>query len=204
MKQMTGLMAAALLALTAGAGTEATNRLDAAARTHAPGTVRAVIETSLGEIELELDAAKAPLTVTNFIGYAKAGHYDGTVFHRVIDGFMIQGGGFTARMEQKPTRAPIRNEAANGLKNTRGTIAMARTGIVDSATCQFFINLKDNAFLDHRAPNPQMYGYAVFGTVTSGMDVVDRIAKVRTGSKGFFQDVPVETVTIKKVSVKEK
>jgi len=166
-------------------------------------TVTATIETSLGKIELALDAEKAPLSVSNFVAYAKSGHYDGTVFHRVIDGFMIQGGGFTADMVQKETRPPIRNEATNGLKNKRGTIAMARTMIVDSATCQFFINLKDNAFLDHRAPNPQMYGYAVFGTVTSGMDVVDRIAKVRTGSKGFFQDVPVETVTIKKISIKE-
>jgi len=167
-------------------------------------TVAATIETSLGSIELALDAEKAPLSVSNFVAYAKSGHYDGTVFHRVIDGFMIQGGGFTADMVQKETRPPIRNEATNGLKNRRGTIAMARTMVVDSATCQFFINLKDNSFLDHRAPNPQMYGYAVFGNVTSGMDVVDKIAKVRTGSKGFFQDVPVETVTIKKVSVKEK
>jgi len=164
-------------------------------------TVAATIETSLGKIELALDAGKAPLSVSNFVAYAKAGHYDGTVFHRVIDGFMIQGGGFTADMVQKETRPPIRNEATNGLTNRRGTIAMARTGVVDSATCQFFINLKDNGFLDHRAPNPQMYGYAVFGNVTSGMDVVDKIAKVRTGNRGFFQNVPVETVTIKKISV---
>jgi len=169
----------------------------------ATNTITATIETSLGKIELSLDAEKAPLSVSNFVAYAKSGHYDGTVFHRVIDGFMIQGGGFTADMVQKETRAPIRNEATNGLKNRRGTIAMARTMVVDSATCQFFINLKDNGFLDHRAPNPQMYGYAVFGNVTSGMDVVDKIAKVRTGSKGFFQDVPVETVTIRKISVKE-
>ena len=165
-------------------------------------TVEATIETSLGTIELELDAAKAPLTVTNFMTYAKAGHYDGTVFHRVIDGFMVQGGGFTADMRQKETSAPIRNEAGNGLKNVRGTIAMARTAIVDSATSQFFINLKDNGFLDHRGSHPQMFGYAVFGHVTKGMDVVDRIAKVKTGSRGFHQDVPVEPVVIRKVSVK--
>ena len=165
-------------------------------------TVEATIETSLGTIELELDAAKAPLTVTNFMTYAKAGHYDGTVFHRVIDGFMIQGGGFTVEMQHKETRAPIRNEAANGLKNQRGTIAMARTQIVDSATSQFFINLKDNGFLDYRGPHPQTFGYAVFGHVTKGMDVVDKIAKVQTGNRGFFQNVPVEPVVIKKVSVK--
>ena len=165
-------------------------------------TVEATIETSLGTIELELDAAKAPLSVTNFMTYAKAGHYDGTVFHRVIDGFMVQGGGFTADMQQKETRAPIRNEAANGLKNKRGTIAMARTQVVDSATSQFFINLKDNGFLDYRGPHPQMFGYAVFGHVTKGMDVVDKIAKVQTGNRGFHQNVPVEPVVIKKVSVK--
>ena len=165
-------------------------------------TVEATIETSLGTIELELDAAKAPLTVTNFMVYAKAGHYDGTVFHRVIDGFMIQGGGFTAEMQQKETRAPVRNEAANGLKNRRGTIAMARTMVVDSATSQFFINLKDNGFLDYRGPDPRTFGYAVFGHVTKGMDVVDKIAKVQTGNRGFHQNVPVEPVVIKKVSVK--
>jgi len=161
--------------------------------------VKATVETSLGDIELELDAAKAPVTVSNFVAYAKSGHYAGTVFHRVIDGFMIQGGGFTADMTQKATRPPIRNEAANGLKNSRGTIAMARTMVVDSATSQFFINLKDNAFLDHRGPNPQMFGYAVFGRVTKGMETVDKIAKVRTGERGFHQNVPVEPVVIKKV-----
>ena len=165
-------------------------------------TVEATVETSLGTIELELDAAKAPLTVTNFIGYAKSGHYDGTIFHRVIDGFMIQGGGFTADMVQKPTREPVRNEAANGLKNARGTIAMARTMVVDSATSQFFINLKDNAFLDHAGDDPRRFGYAVFGHVTKGMDVVDKIAKVATGNSGFHQNVPVEPVVIRKISVK--
>ena len=139
---------------------------------------KATIETSMGTITVELDDAKAPITVKNFIDYAQAGHYDGTIFHRVIDGFMIQGGGFTKDMNQKETRAPIKNEAANGLKNVRGTLAMARTMIVDSATSQFFINLVDNEFLDYRGPDPRMFGYAVFGKVTDGMEVVDRIAKV--------------------------
>jgi len=161
--------------------------------------VKVAIETSLGEIDLALDAAKAPLSVSNFVAYATSGHYDGTVFHRVIDGFMIQGGGFTSKMEQKPTRAPIKNEAANGLKNLRGTVAMARTMVVDSATSQFFINHRDNAFLDHRSPDPRGFGYAVFGHVTKGMDVVDRIARVKTGAVGYFQDVPVEPVVITRV-----
>ncbi len=157
----------------------------------------------MGKITLELDDAKAPITVKNFIDYAKSGHYNGTIFHRVIDGFMIQGGGFTPAMEQKKTRDPIKNEATNGLSNARGTIAMARTSVVDSATSQFFINLVDNAFLNFRAPTPQYYGYAVFGKVTEGMDVVDRIAKVRTGFAGPHQNVPVEPVVIKKVTVAE-
>ena len=164
---------------------------------------KTTIETSMGSITLELDDTKAPVTVKNFIDYAKAGHYDGTIFHRVIDGFMIQGGGFTPAMEQKKTRDPIKNEATNGLFNARGTIAMARTSVVDSATSQFFINLVDNAFLNFRAPTPQYYGYAVFGKVTEGMDVVDRIAKVRTGFAGPHQNVPVEPVVIKKVTVAE-
>ena len=164
---------------------------------------KTTIETSMGSITLELDETKAPVTVKNFIDYAKAGHYDGTIFHRVIDGFMIQGGGFTPAMEQKKTRDPIKNEATNGLSNARGTIAMARTSVVDSATSQFFINLVDNAFLNFRAPTPQYYGYAVFGKVTEGMDVVDRIAKVKTGFAGPHQNVPVEPVVIKKVTVAE-
>ena len=157
----------------------------------------------MGTIALELDDAKAPITVKNFIDYAKAGHYDGTIFHRVIDGFMIQGGGFTADMDQKPTKEPIRNEAMNGLKNARGTIARARTMVVDSATSQFFINLVDNGFLDFRNPTPQGFGYAVFGKVTKGMEVVDKIAKVQTGNRGMHQDVPVKPVVIKKVTVDE-
>ena len=163
--------------------------------------MNAVIETSMGTITLELDEAKAPVTVANFAQYAKDGFYDGTIFHRVIDGFMIQGGGFTKDMNQKETRAAIRNEAMNGLKNVRGTIAMARTSVVDSATSQFFINLVDNDFLDFQNPTPQGFGYAVFGRVTDGMDVVDAIAKVRTGNVGYFQNVPAETVTIRKISV---
>ena len=165
--------------------------------------MKATIETNLGNIELELDEKKAPITVKNFAGYAKSGHYNDTIFHRVINGFMIQGGGFTADMNQKPTKEPIRNEAMNGLKNARGTIAMARTMVVDSATSQFFINLVDNSFLDFRNPSPQGFGYAVFGKVTKGMEVVDQIAKVRTGGRGMHQDVPVEAVVIKKVTVEE-
>ena len=162
---------------------------------------KATIETSMGSITIELDDAKAPVSVKNFLDYAKSGHYDGTIFHRVIDGFMIQGGGFTKAMDQKPTKAPIKNEASNGLANKRGTIAMARTMVVDSATSQFFINLVDNDFLNFRAPTPQYYGYAVFGKVTDGMDVVDKIAKVKTGFAGPHQNVPEEPIVIKKVHV---
>ena len=163
--------------------------------------MKATIETTMGTISLELDEAKAPATVKNFVEYANSGHYDGTIFHRVIDGFMIQGGGFTKSMDQKPTREPIRNEAMNGLKNKRGTIAMARTMVVDSATSQFFINLVDNAFLDFTNPTPQGFGYAVFGKVTDGMDVVDAIAKVKTGFSGPHQNVPEEPVVIRKVKI---
>ena len=162
---------------------------------------KVTMETSMGTITLELDDAKAPETVANFVQYAKDGHYDGTIFHRVIDGFMIQGGGFTKDMNQKETREPIRNEAMNGLKNLRGTIAMARTMVVDSATSQFFINLVDNDFLDFQNPTPQGFGYAVFGKVVDGMDVVDQIAKVKTGFSGPHQNVPEEAIVIKKVVV---
>ena len=162
---------------------------------------KATIETTLGTISLELNEEKAPITVANFEEYAKSGHYDGTIFHRVIGGFMIQGGGFTRDMNQKPTRAPIRNEAMNGLKNARGTIAMARTMVVDSATSQFFINLVDNDFLDFTAPTQQGFGYAVFGKVTDGLDVVDSIGKVKTGFAGPHQNVPEEPVIIRKVTV---
>ena len=162
---------------------------------------KVTMDTSMGTITFALDDAKAPETVANFVRYAQDGHYDGTVFHRVIDGFMVQGGGFTKDMNQKATREPIRNEAMNGLKNRRGTIAMARTMVVDSATSQFFVNLVDNDFLDFQNPTPQGFGYAVFGEVTDGMDVVDRIAKVKTGSVGPYQNVPEEPVVIRKVSV---
>ena len=161
----------------------------------------AIIDTSLGTITVSLNDEKAPETVANFVRYAQDGHYDGTIFHRVIDGFMIQGGGFTRKMEQKPTREPIRNEAMNGLRNRRGTIAMARTMVVDSATSQFFINLVDNDFLDFQNPTPQGFGYAVFGEVTDGLSVVDQIGKVKTGDAGSFQNVPETPVVIKKVTI---
>jgi peptidyl-prolyl cis-trans isomerase B (cyclophilin B) len=159
------------------------------------------LTTSLGTIAIELDAEKAPKSAQNFIDYVKAGHYDNTVFHRVIKDFMIQGGGFEPGMKQKPTRAPIENEANNGLKNKRGSIAMARTGDPHSATAQFFINTVDNDFLDFQAPSGNGWGYCVFGEVVEGMDVVDKIRAVRTGSKGFHQDVPVEDVVIEKAEV---
>ncbi|MBR4654959.1 MAG: peptidyl-prolyl cis-trans isomerase [Kiritimatiellae bacterium] len=162
---------------------------------------KVTIETSMGTITAELDDVKAPVTVKNFIDYVQSGHYEGTIFHRVIDGFMIQGGGFTREMAQKQTREPIRNEAANGLKNKRGTFAMARTMVVDSATSQFFINLVDNDFLDYRGPDPRSFGYAVFGHVMEGMDVVDRIAKVKTGFAGPHQNVPQEPIVIKKMQL---
>ena len=160
------------------------------------------IETSMGDIVLELDAANAPITVKNFIDYANDGFYEGTIFHRVIDGFMIQGGGLTADMRDKANRKdPIKNEAENGLKNDRGTVAMARTQVVDSATSQFFINIEDNDVLNHTAPTTQGFGYAVFGKVADGMATVDAIRKVSTGNSGMHQDVPVEAVTIQKVTV---
>ena len=159
------------------------------------------LHTSMGDISLELDAEKAPKTVANFLQYASDGFYDGTIFHRVINNFMIQGGGMTADMAQKQTRAPVDNEANNGLKNKTGTVAMARTNDPHSATAQFFINVSDNGFLDHTAPTAQGWGYAVFGRVTAGMDVVEKIKAVATGNKGFHQDVPKEAVTIERVTV---
>lgn len=161
------------------------------------------LHTNFGPITLELDAKAAPDTVANFLQYAKDGHYDGTIFHRIIDGFMIQGGGFTADMDQKPTRAQIQNEAQNGLKNVTYSVAMARTPDPHSASSQFFINLADNAFLDFRAANAQGYGYCVFGKVSEGQDVVDRIRKVRTGNRAGHQDVPVENVIIERAEVIE-
>jgi peptidyl-prolyl cis-trans isomerase A (cyclophilin A) len=158
------------------------------------------LDTSMGEIVMQLDASKAPKSVANFLEYAKAGHFDGTIFHRVIPNFMIQGGGFDAEMNQKPVRAPIPLESKNGLTNVRGSVAMARTNVPDSATAQFFINLKDNAFLDS-ANSPDGSGYAVFGKVVSGMDVVDKIWAVPTGNKGPHQNVPTTPVLIRKASV---
>ena len=166
--------------------------------------MKIIMDTSLGSITAELYEDKAPITVANFVSYAKEGFYAGTIFHRVIDGFMIQGGGFTKDMNQKPTKAQIKNEAANGLKNSRGTLAMARTSVVDSATSQFFINLVDNDYLDYRGPSPSEFGYCVFGRVVDGMEVVDKIAKVRTGFAGPHQNVPEEPVVIRGVSVVDK
>ena len=160
---------------------------------------RVEMQTTLGKITLELDAAKAPKSVENFLQYARSGQYDGTIFHRVIDGFMIQGGGFTKEMNEKPTKAPIANEAKNGLKNLRGSIAMARRADPHSATAQFFINHRDNPNLDY--PAHDGWGYAVFGKVTEGMDVVDKIVKAKTGNHGMHQNVPVEPIIIESVKV---
>lgn len=186
---MTTLMKAsfAALALTAALGAQA--------------QTRAIIDTDMGKIELSLNDAQAPKTVANFINYAEKGFYDNTVFHRVIDGFMIQGGGYTADMTQKATDKAINNEADNGLKNNVGTIAMARTGNPNSATSQFFINTADNDFLNFKNRTAQGYGYAVFGKVTSGMDVVGKISKVQTATRGFHQNVPVKPVVIRKVTI---
>lgn len=162
------------------------------------------IKTSAGEISLELDGEKAPITVKNFVDIANSGYFEGTIFHRVINGFMVQGGGLNADMSDKSSgTAPIQNEANNGLANDRGTIAMARTMDPHSATSQFFINHKDNSFLNHTGENPQGWGYAVFGKVTDGMDVVDAIADVATGSLGGHQDVPLEVISIESVTVAE-
>jgi cyclophilin family peptidyl-prolyl cis-trans isomerase len=173
---------------------------DGASAEKAPAAAnpKVAFETSLGRFVLELDQKKAPVTVENFLGYVRSGHFDGTIFHRVIPGFMVQGGGFDAQMSQKRTGAPIVNEAKNGLKNDRGTVAMARTNDPNSATAQFFVNTVDNAFLN-KAPGND--GYAVFGKVVEGMDVVDRIEKVRTANRGGHQNVPVEPVVVTKASI---
>ena len=162
------------------------------------------LHTSFGPITIALDADKAPKTVANFVDYVKSGHYDGTIFHRVINGFMIQGGGFAPGMKQKPTGAPVENEASNGLRNDKYTIAMARTTDPHSATAQFFINVADNAFLNHSAPTAQGWGYCVFGRVTEGADVVDKIKGVATGSQGMHKDVPQDDVVIERVEVIEE
>jgi peptidyl-prolyl cis-trans isomerase B (cyclophilin B) len=159
------------------------------------------LHTNHGVIGIELDAERAPVTAENFLQYVRDGHYDNTLFHRVINGFMIQGGGFEPGMAQKPTRAPIKNEAANGLRNTKYTIAMARTSDPHSATAQFFINVADNDFLNHTAPSGQGWGYCVFGRVVEGADVVDKIRMVRTGRAGGHQDVPEEDVIIERAEI---
>lgn len=169
---------------------------DEVPRTQQPALPSVILETSEGNIRVELWQDKAPVTVQNFLQYVDEGFYNGTIFHRVIDGFMIQGGGFTPDMQQKQTRAPIKNEATADLKNDRGTIAMARTGVVDSATAQFFINVQDNPNLNHKDETPRGFGYAVFGRVVEGMDVVDKIKKVATSSSGMHQNVPAKPVVI--------
>jgi peptidyl-prolyl cis-trans isomerase B (cyclophilin B) len=197
MKHLSGLILAIVVGLLPHAGYSQDNQSNA----KGAGMVKVTMETNKGVITLELDGEKAPVTVENFVTYARAGHYDGTVFHRVIPGFMIQGGGFDSDMKQKATNAPIKIEADNGLKNTKGTVAMARTSDPNSATSQFFINVTDNGFLDHQSPTPQGWGYAVFGKVTDGMDVVESIEKVKTANSAGHQNVPIEDVIIEKVTV---
>jgi peptidyl-prolyl cis-trans isomerase B (cyclophilin B) len=170
-----------------------------AEKTKMENKIKVLLETNYGDITIELDKEKAPVTVENFLSYVDTGFYDGTIFHRVIDNFMIQGGGFTPNMEQKKTKDPIKNEAKNGLLNEVGTVAMARTNIVDSATSQFFINVNNNDFLDHKGDNPSGFGYAVFGKVVEGMPVVNRIKAASTTNKSGSQDVPKEPIIIKKV-----
>lgn len=159
------------------------------------------MSTNMGDIRIELNADKAPISTQNFLDYVSDGHFDGLIFHRVIPGFMIQGGGFDAGMSQKKAKSPIKNEAANGLKNIIGSIAMARTNVVDSATAQFFINVKDNDFLNHKNTSPDGYGYAVFGQVIEGMEVVHSIEKVKTGNRGGHQDVPAQAVVINSAKI---
>jgi peptidyl-prolyl cis-trans isomerase B (cyclophilin B) len=159
------------------------------------------MSTSMGDLRIELDAEKAPITTQNFLDYVSDGFYDGLIFHRVIPNFMIQGGGFDPQMNQKKTKPPIKNEATNGLKNTTGSVAMARTNVVDSATAQFFINVKDNDFLNHTSSSADGFGYAVFGQIIDGMDIVRAIEKVKTSNRGMHQDVPVEAVLIQSTKV---
>ena len=203
------LMFSALLVLTGGCGKQSSEEAEAPAKpvAEAPqkierNVVMILMKTSMGDITLELDKDKAPKTVENFLSYVEEGHYDGTIFHRVINGFMIQGGGFDESMTQKPAPRTVENEAANGLKNVAGSIAMARTPDPHSASAQFFINVKDNAFLDY--PGQDGWGYCVFGKVVDGMDVVNAIKAVPTGNAGMHRDVPKEPVVITSVSVIEK
>ncbi|MBW1788243.1 MAG: peptidyl-prolyl cis-trans isomerase [Deltaproteobacteria bacterium] len=193
MKKVLMLLLAAAFVFLAGPFVEAGDK---------PAPPQVVLKTSMGDIAIELDREKAPKTVANFLNYARSGYYDGTIFHRVIPRFMIQGGGFTPDMKKKTTEKHIQNEADNGLKNERGTIAMARTQDPHSASAQFFINTADNAFLNHKNKDARGWGYAVFGKVVDGMAVVDAIEKVKTGNRGMFKNVPVETVVIEKAYVK--
>jgi peptidyl-prolyl cis-trans isomerase B (cyclophilin B) len=199
MKHLPGLILATVVGLLPVTGYSQDNQSNA----KGADMVKVTMETSKGVITMELDSENAPVSVENFVTYARAGHYDGTVFHRVIPGFMIQGGGFDTDMKQKDTNPPIKIEADNGLKNTKGTVAMARTSDPNSATSQFFINVADNAFLDHTSPTQQGWGYAVFGKVTDGMDVVTCIEKVQTGNKNGQSDVPLVEVVIQKVTIEE-
>ena len=192
-----------LALLLAGCATAPTSPKTTETKTAKGDKVMVLMKTSKGDIKLQLDPEKAPKTVENFLAYAKAGHYDGTIFHRVIRNFMIQGGGFDENMNQKPAPRTVENEADNGLPNLRGTIAMARTPDPNSASAQFFINTKDNDFLNHTAKTQQGWGYCVFGKVVEGMDVVDAIESVPTGTHGMFQDVPKTPVVIEKVEVLE-
>ena len=199
MKHLPGLILATVVGLLPVTGYSQDNQSNA----KGADMVKVTMETNKGVITMELDRENAPVSVENFVTYARAGHYDGTVFHRVIPGFMIQGGGFDTDMKQKNTNPPIKIEADNGLKNTRGSVAMARTSDPNSATSQFFINVVDNAFLDHTSPTQQGWGYAVFGKVTDGMDVVTSIEKVQTGNKNGQSDVPHMEVVIQKVTIEE-
>lgn len=191
------------LALTAALSLTALAPRAAEAAETTPPSPAVKLETNMGDIILRLDSAKAPETVANFLSYVRAGHYDGTIFHRVISNFMIQGGGMTPDMKEKPMGKPIKNEAANGLKNKKYTVAMARTGDPHSATAQFFINVKDNDFLDYKAPSGQGWGYAVFGKVLKGQDVVEKIKAVPTGNRGMHGDVPRDPLIIKKATIIE-
>jgi cyclophilin family peptidyl-prolyl cis-trans isomerase len=192
------LLTALPFAACAQANADAVKAADCAAQLKGTAPMKVKLTTSMGDITVELNKEKAPLSVENFVKYVDSGHYNGTIFHRVIDGFMIQGGGFTKGMAQKPTNATIKNESTNGLRNDVYTLAMARTGVRDSATAQFFINVKNNDFLNYRDETPQGWGYAVFGKVTEGQDVVDKIKKVATGNAGGQQNVPLEPVVIEK------
>ncbi|BDC27883.1 Peptidyl-prolyl cis-trans isomerase cyp18 [Bordetella parapertussis] len=204
MLRLTACTIALAALLPAGAGAQPANSTPTSKGTSSMSTnPRVKLHTNQGDIIITLNAEKAPKSVENFVAYTKDGFYDGTVFHRVIDGFMIQGGGFEPGMKQKPTKAPIENEANNGLKNDKYTLAMARTSDPHSATAQFFINVSDNDFLNFTAPTPNGWGYAVFGVVTEGTEVVDKIKNVKTGNRGFHQNVPAEDVIIEKAEVLE-